>query len=390
MAGAVDELTIDGPMRAALARLTDNEKACLRRRLRHQTAKEMALELGVSPHAVEKRLKMARTKLGLSSSLEAARLLAESERYQQTGPQSPDLDTAAGRGNLGNSRTLILGVVTMGIFAAILALVASQSGTVASTAQPSPDAASAPGAPEYVAASASPEQVEAYIKDSFSRFDRDRSGFIERPEGPARVTLGCCGTPGDDDGKATVLTGEAAWRRFLSDNGDNGDARVSYVEFRAARYERLLKNGIPVPREQVTQVGSRPSPYREPEPGAAPVRVSAEDFEYVKASPERVRFYVRQMFDSWDLNRSGFIEVAEAPAVLITAPAKMGADGKATYDPDEPGTELKGDAARRQYIANVDKDGDGKVSFDEFAAPVMPQFLRRGIPLIPADWKPNP
>ena len=67
--------TIDARMQAALARLTDNEKECLRRRLRQQTAKEMALELGVSPHAVEKRLKMARAKLGLSSSLEAARLL---------------------------------------------------------------------------------------------------------------------------------------------------------------------------------------------------------------------------------------------------------------------------------------------------------------------------
>jgi len=83
---------IDARMLDALARLTDNEKECLRRRLRQQTAKEMALELGVSPHAVEKRLKMARTKLGLSSSLEAARLVVASEGYQRTGPQAPDLD----------------------------------------------------------------------------------------------------------------------------------------------------------------------------------------------------------------------------------------------------------------------------------------------------------
>src|SRR5688572_20585546 len=85
---------IDARMQAALARLTDNEKECLRRRLRQQTAKEMALELGVSPHAVEKRLKMARAKLGLSSSLEAARLLAASDGYQQTGSQSADLDSS--------------------------------------------------------------------------------------------------------------------------------------------------------------------------------------------------------------------------------------------------------------------------------------------------------
>lgn len=62
MTGAVQDLAIDDAARAALARLTLNEKECLRRRLLHQTAKEMALDLGISPHAVEKRLKMARTK----------------------------------------------------------------------------------------------------------------------------------------------------------------------------------------------------------------------------------------------------------------------------------------------------------------------------------------
>ena len=86
-----ESVTIDARMQAALSRLTDNEKECLRRRLRQQTAKEMALELGISPHAVEKRLKMARAKLGLSSSLEAARLLAASEQYHRTGPHAPDL-----------------------------------------------------------------------------------------------------------------------------------------------------------------------------------------------------------------------------------------------------------------------------------------------------------
>src|SRR6185503_13082603 len=102
MLGAMDGLEIDDKTRAALGRLTENEKECLRRRLQQQTAKEMALELGVSPHAVEKRLKMARTKLGLSSSLAAARLLAETEGYQQTGPQAADL---AETGTLGQKRS---------------------------------------------------------------------------------------------------------------------------------------------------------------------------------------------------------------------------------------------------------------------------------------------
>lgn len=75
----------------ALARLTANEKECLRRRLLPQTAKEMATDLGISPHAVEKRLKMARAKLGVSSSLAAARLLAGAEEDQLMAPHIPDL-----------------------------------------------------------------------------------------------------------------------------------------------------------------------------------------------------------------------------------------------------------------------------------------------------------
>ena len=61
---------MDESTRAAILRLTMAERECLKRCLNHQTAKQMALDLGISPHAVEKRLKMARAKLGLSSSLE--------------------------------------------------------------------------------------------------------------------------------------------------------------------------------------------------------------------------------------------------------------------------------------------------------------------------------
>src|SRR5687768_11172973 len=82
---------IDESMRAAIRRLTIAERECLKRCLNHQTAKQMALDLGVSPHAVEKRLKMARAKLGLSSSLEAAKLVESLERSGRLGPRSSDL-----------------------------------------------------------------------------------------------------------------------------------------------------------------------------------------------------------------------------------------------------------------------------------------------------------
>ena len=71
---------IDESTRAAILRVTKAERECLKRCLSHQTAKQMALDLGISPHAVEKRLKMARAKLGLSSSLEAAKLVESLER----------------------------------------------------------------------------------------------------------------------------------------------------------------------------------------------------------------------------------------------------------------------------------------------------------------------
>jgi DNA-binding CsgD family transcriptional regulator len=82
---------IDESMLAAILRLTTGERECLKRCLEHQTAKEMALDLGVSPHAVEKRLKMARAKLGMSSSFEAAKLVAAADASNRLVPQSSAL-----------------------------------------------------------------------------------------------------------------------------------------------------------------------------------------------------------------------------------------------------------------------------------------------------------
>ena len=82
---------IDDSMRAALLRLTKGERECLKRCLDHQTAKEIALDLAVSPHAVEKRLKMARAKLGMSSSLEAAKLVAAFDESNRLVPQTSSL-----------------------------------------------------------------------------------------------------------------------------------------------------------------------------------------------------------------------------------------------------------------------------------------------------------
>lgn len=67
-------------MRDALHLLTDREKQTLRLILGGHDAKSTARRLGLSVHTVNERLRDARRKLGVSSSREAARLLAEAER----------------------------------------------------------------------------------------------------------------------------------------------------------------------------------------------------------------------------------------------------------------------------------------------------------------------
>jgi DNA-binding CsgD family transcriptional regulator len=106
--------------REPLSRLTEREKVCLRQWLQHKSAKEIAADLGISHHAVEKRLKMARTKLGATSSLEAARMLGEAEGYCQGVPQSPDLVSVARPLHPAFTRLAVLGVAIMILVGAIV------------------------------------------------------------------------------------------------------------------------------------------------------------------------------------------------------------------------------------------------------------------------------
>jgi DNA-binding CsgD family transcriptional regulator len=106
--------------REPLSRLTEREKVCLRQWLNHRSAKEIAADLGISHHAVEKRLKMARIKLGATSSLGAARMLGEAEGYGQAVAQSPDLVSDALPLHSGFTRLAVLGVAIMILVGAIV------------------------------------------------------------------------------------------------------------------------------------------------------------------------------------------------------------------------------------------------------------------------------
>jgi DNA-binding CsgD family transcriptional regulator len=63
----------------SIARLNEGQKEVLRLIGRGYGAKEIASELGVSPDGVKKRLAGARNALGVTSSRQAARILAQAE-----------------------------------------------------------------------------------------------------------------------------------------------------------------------------------------------------------------------------------------------------------------------------------------------------------------------
>jgi DNA-binding CsgD family transcriptional regulator len=274
--------TIDARMQAALTRLTDNEKECLRRRLRQQTAKEMALDLGVSPHAVEKRLKMARAKLGLSSSLEAARLLAAVDQRQLTGPQRSDLEPEPHPRQMRFTRPLVVGGIAMAILAAtLIALAQAPSSGGAAPADTGgvaghPSAAVAPadvprdelgrptmanGRPVIYEAppdpadivTPTPAEIAAVIAYTFPITDQNHSGFIETYEAPVRGDADIERKIYDrdeqgnvvDTGRTVTVTAEQARAQYIAMGDKNGDGRIDFGEYRAWMAPMIAKNGIP-------------------------------------------------------------------------------------------------------------------------------------------------
>lgn len=257
-------MQVDERTAAAIARLTENERECLRRRLLPQTAKEMALDLGISPHAVEKRLKMARAKLGLSSSLEAARLLAAAEGDQPLGPQPPDLAGGDGTGQDGavavppRARRLIvplaIGVLLVTLLTLLLLATAPQSAPPAP--QPTP-ASSQPATPpggvpieHIVFRPASPDETRAFVRDSFRTMDKDGSGFIERGEAPESGIINSPnGAPGEQvpiNASITTIHGRTGRAMWIALFDNDADGRVSEAEYVSYQLPIFLKEGVPV------------------------------------------------------------------------------------------------------------------------------------------------
>ena len=81
-----------------IQKLTEAQRVCLRMVLLHLSSKDIARELGISPHTVDQRLRMAIQALGVANRFEAARFLAKYEgapTYQSAVYQSPHVAPAA-------------------------------------------------------------------------------------------------------------------------------------------------------------------------------------------------------------------------------------------------------------------------------------------------------
>lgn len=86
----------------AINLLSEGQRLCLRLVAEQMSSKEIALQLGISPHTVDQRLKVATRTLRVGSRFEAARMLAAHERrnayqfpYQSLVHQTPGVEPAA-------------------------------------------------------------------------------------------------------------------------------------------------------------------------------------------------------------------------------------------------------------------------------------------------------
>ena len=91
---------IEPEVAGRVAKLTPGQLDCLRLVDQHLSSKEIAVELGISPHTVDQRVRQALHTLGVSRRAQAARIVAQtSEPYQRLIHQSPYIEAAAGAGN---------------------------------------------------------------------------------------------------------------------------------------------------------------------------------------------------------------------------------------------------------------------------------------------------
>ncbi len=252
----------DEQMRAALARLTANEKECLRRRLLPQTAKEMAIDLGVSPHAVEKRLKMARAKLGVSSSVAAARLLASVERYDPPVPYSPDLSRGPGLEEAEHRAAPVIGLRSRSaLFKGSIMLIAFWLIALASQDAQAP--VSPPSSPkvehlqDIATRKVGMNEAAAFIRMGFPAKDKDGSGYLDPGEASAMEPRDRSRDTSLPPAPPIGSPDPAAERKWMAKLDTDRDGKVSEEEYVSYLLPWILWQGVPADWHPAPQSGQR-------------------------------------------------------------------------------------------------------------------------------------
>jgi len=83
-----------------VAKLTDGQLDCLRLVAQHMSSKEIAAELGISPHTVDQRIRQSLHTLEVPRRSQAARIVSQvAEPYQRLIHQSPYIEPSSPAGN---------------------------------------------------------------------------------------------------------------------------------------------------------------------------------------------------------------------------------------------------------------------------------------------------
>ena len=99
---ASEELSTDGssrPGESPVSRLTQGQLDCLRLVDQHLSSKEIAVELGISSHTVDQRIRLALQILGVERRSQAARMVSQQPgSYQRLIDQPPHIEGDSDRG----------------------------------------------------------------------------------------------------------------------------------------------------------------------------------------------------------------------------------------------------------------------------------------------------
>ncbi len=91
---------LDADVAARVAKLTDGQLTCLQLVAQHLSSKEIAAELGISPHTVDQRVRQSLHTLGVSRRTQAARIVAQGrEPYQRLIHQPPHIESGRASGD---------------------------------------------------------------------------------------------------------------------------------------------------------------------------------------------------------------------------------------------------------------------------------------------------